>query len=76
MLNVATFYAITYEATYNPTTANNDFHWQTLYSLINRANIVIEGVQNAATKGIITDAQAKAYEGKPVSFGHWRTMSC
>ncbi|MBK6947809.1 MAG: RagB/SusD family nutrient uptake outer membrane protein [Haliscomenobacter sp.] len=64
MLNVATFYAITYEATYNPTTANNDFHWQTLYSLINRANIVIEGAQNAATKGIITDAQAKAYEGE------------
>lgn len=64
MLNVATFYAITYEATYNPTTANNDYHWQTLYALINRANIIIEGVQNAATKGVITDAQAKAYEGE------------
>ncbi len=64
MMNVATFYAITYEATYNPTTANNDFQWQTLYSLINRANIIIAGVQSAAAKGTITDAVAKAYEGE------------
>lgn len=64
MLNVATFYAITYEATYNPTTANNDYHWQTLYGLINRANIIIEGVQTAVANGVITDAQAKSYEGE------------
>ncbi len=64
MLNVALFYAITYEATYNPTTANNDYHWQTLYGLINRANIVIEGVQKAAVDKVITDAKAKEYEGE------------
>lgn len=64
MLNVATFYAITYEATYDPTTANNDFMFQTLYGLINRANIIIEGMKGAAQKGIITDAQARIYEGE------------
>lgn len=64
MLNVATFYAITYEATYNPTTANNDYMWRTLYSLINRANIVIEGVQKAAADGVITNAKGLEYEGE------------
>lgn len=64
MLNVATFYAITYQATYNPTTANNVYHWETLYSLINKANIVIEGVQGAQAAGVLTEAQAKSYEGE------------
>ncbi|NDK54632.1 RagB/SusD family nutrient uptake outer membrane protein [Pontibacter fetidus] len=64
MLNVATFYAITYGATYNATTANNQYQWETLYALINKANVVIEGVQNAATKGTITAEAAKAYEGE------------
>lgn len=64
MLNTATFFAITYEATYDPTTANNDFHWQTLYSLINRANIVIEGVGIAADKGVISAEQARSYEAE------------
>lgn len=64
MLNVALFYAITYEATYDPTTANNLYHWETLYSLINRANIVIDGVKTAATNGVITAAKAAEYEGE------------
>lgn len=64
MLNVATFYAITYQSTYNPTTANNVYHWETLYSLINKANIVIEGVQTAQAAGVLTDAEAKSYEGE------------
>lgn len=64
MLNVALFYAITYEATYNPTTANNQFHWETLYGVINKANIVIDGMQRALRDGVLTEAQAKAYEGE------------
>lgn len=64
VLNVAAFYAITYEGTYNPTTANNDFHFQTLYGLINRANIVIDGMRKAAVDKVLTDAQANAYEGE------------
>lgn len=64
VLNVATFYAITYESTYNPTSANNVYHWETLFGLINKANIVIEGVQGAQQTGVLTEAQAKAYEGE------------
>ncbi len=64
MLNVATFYAITYEGTYNSSTANNQFHWETLYALINRANVVIAGVNEAATKGVISAEKAKEYEGE------------
>lgn len=64
MLNVATFYAITYEATYDPNTANNVYHWETLYGVINRANIIIEGVQKAARDGVITTEKANEYEGE------------
>lgn len=64
MLNVATFYAITYGATYNASSANNQYMWETLYALINKANVVIEGVQGAAEKGVITAEKAKAYEGE------------
>lgn len=64
MLNVATFYAITYDGTYNASTANNQYMWETLYALINKANVVIEGVQGAATKGVISADKAKEYEGE------------
>jgi hypothetical protein len=64
MLNVALFYAITYEATYDPTTANNVFMWETLYGMINKANVVIEGIQTAQTKGVISAAVANGYLGE------------
>lgn len=64
MINIATFFAITYEANYSPGSANNVYQWHTLYNTINKANIVIEGVQTAAANGIISDALAKEYEGE------------
>lgn len=65
MLNVAAFYQYTYESTIDPTsTVNNVYMWENLYSLINKANVVIEGVQNAATAGVITQEQANIYEGE------------
>lgn len=64
MLNVAAFFAITYDGTYDPTTANNDFHWQTLYAMINKANLAIEGANKAAEQGIISAAKAAEYEGE------------
>jgi hypothetical protein len=64
MLNVAAFFAITYEANYNTASANNVFMWHTLYGVINKANIIIEGVQNAVATGVLTEAQAAAYEGE------------
>lgn len=64
VLNLAAFYQITYESTYNPATANNQYMWETLYSLINKANVVIEGVEGAAAKNIITADKAKVYLGE------------
>lgn len=56
MHNTALFYQITYEATYTNVSANNDFMFQTLHSLINKANLVKEGVEGAVAKGIIPSA--------------------
>ena len=67
-VNLATFYQLTYTATYDPTTANNTYYWADGYRLINRANIVIEGVQNAANSGIITQAAANDYIGEAKFF--------
>jgi starch-binding outer membrane protein, SusD/RagB family len=64
MYNHALFYQITYEATYNPTSANQDFMFQTLYALINKANLTIDGVKGAAAAGKITAAVASTYEAE------------
>lgn len=64
MMNQAAFYQITYEATYNNASPNNGFQFQTLYTLINRVNLTIDGVKGAATKGVISAALASAYEGE------------
>lgn len=49
MLNIAGFYAFTYQSTYDATTPNNVNMWLTLYSLINQCNLVIEGVKASST---------------------------
>lgn len=64
MLNVAAFFAFTYDGTYSLASANNDFMWQSLYGVINKANIVIEGVQKAAADGVLSAAKAAEYEGE------------
>jgi starch-binding outer membrane protein, SusD/RagB family len=43
MVNVATFYGVTYQNTITPLTPNNVNMWKELYALINKANIAIEG---------------------------------
>ncbi len=64
VVNIATFYRNTYKNEINPTTANNVYMWSDSYRLINRCNIIIEGVQAAATAGTITAEVANAYEGE------------
>lgn len=64
MLNQATFYQITYEATYNSASPNNGYMFQTIYAMVNKANLTIEGVQGAASKGIISSATALQYEAE------------
>jgi starch-binding outer membrane protein, SusD/RagB family len=58
------FYAITYQATYDPTTANNRYYWDDTYRMINRCNIVIEGVKTAVENNVISQEQANIYEGE------------
>ncbi len=64
VINIAAFYQITYQGTYNPTTANNVGYWNSLYTLINRANVTIEGLRGAVAKGTITSAVGNQLEGE------------
>ncbi len=64
VVNTATFYDLTYSATYDPGTANNVYYWVDGYRLINRCNVMIEGVQGAVAKGIITAAVGNDYIGQ------------
>lgn len=73
MLNQAAFYNITYAATYNSSSPNNGYIFQTIYSMVNKANLVIDGVKAAGTNGIITSAQALQFEAECRflrAFGH------
>ncbi len=63
-VNVGTFYQLTYTATYSTTTANNVWMWSDSYRLINRCNIIIEGVKKAGETGVITSAKALEYEAE------------
>lgn len=64
VVNTATFYQLTYTATYDPTTANNVYYWVDGYRLINRANLVIEGVTKAVENGVISKEVGDDYIGQ------------
>ncbi len=64
VVNTATFYQLTYTATYDPGTANNVYYWIDGYRLINRCNLMIEGVTGAVANGIISQAVADNYIGQ------------
>ncbi len=63
-VNTQAFYRYTYTNTVTAATPNNCYYWHSIYRLINRCNIIIEGVRTAAENGIITDAEALSYEGE------------
>lgn len=64
VVNVATFYQITYMSTISTTSANNVWMWSDSYRLLNRCNIIIDGVRKAGEKGVITAAKALEYEAE------------
>lgn len=68
MVNTATFYQLTYTATYDAGTPNNVHHWENLYALINKANIVIDGATKAASNGIISSTVKDGYLGEMYFF--------
>ena len=61
MVNIATFYQITYQATYSPVSPNNVNMWINLYLLINKANLSIDGFRTAYGKGVISAAVDSQY---------------
>src|SRR5687768_3409809 len=63
VISTQQFYGITYDASHDPTTANNDFMWQTLYALINSANVVYDGLDKTSTS-VIPQASIDNYKGE------------
>lgn len=64
MYNDQLFYEITYTNSHNPQSANNNGQWISLYRMINRANIVIENLPIAQTKGAITTEVMNQFMGE------------
>ena len=64
MVSVAAFYGITYDGTYDAATPNNGFFWQTIYAMVNRANVVIEGIRSAPTNAALTQELKNSYEAE------------
>lgn len=63
-VNLQAFYQFTYEGTYTASTANNEAYWSDTYRLINRCNMVIDGINGAVTKGTITQEIGNQYLGE------------
>lgn len=64
MINIQGFFAITYQNTYTPNTPNNVNMWEQLYALVNQCNVIIEGVDNAVSSGILDATAAEPYKGE------------
>jgi starch-binding outer membrane protein, SusD/RagB family len=64
MFNVAAFFQVTYQGTYNATAPNTVGLWKGLYILINNANIGIDGFRKAGANGVLTAAAATQYEAE------------
>ncbi len=79
MVNTAAFYAITYTGTWDPAGAlNTVYYWLDTYRLINRANLVIEGVTKAIESGVITAAEGNDYIGQALffrAFSHYELLN-
>lgn len=64
MMAIPSFFLVTYENSYDATTANNTALWTSLYATINRANIVITKLKEAAAAGTISTDVATAGEAE------------
>lgn len=64
VVNIAAFYQITYQATYNANSANCVGHWNSLYALINKANVSIDGFRGAGSSGVLSPAVAAQFEAE------------
>ncbi|MDR1344436.1 MAG: RagB/SusD family nutrient uptake outer membrane protein [Tannerellaceae bacterium] len=58
MVNTQSFFAVTYDGAYNASSPNGQAHWECTYQMINKINVVIEGLRTAAEENTLTAAQA------------------
>ena len=64
MMNMESFFLITYNNTINMTSANNVSMWENSFNAVNRANVVMEGIETARESGVLTAQQADQYIGE------------
>ena len=78
VVNTQAFYRFTYTTTYNTTgSLNNIVYWEDSYKLINKCNLVIEGITDAIAKGVVTQAEGDVYLGQILffrAFAHFELM--
>lgn len=69
MVSTATFFQNTYISAINGAAAlNNIYYWLDTYRLINRANLLIEGIDKAVTSGKVTKADTDKFKGQALFF--------
>lgn len=64
VINMESFYQITYNNTYTSASPNCYNMWNNCYALINKANVVMAGVAGAVANKVITEAAGNAYLGE------------
>ncbi len=64
VVNTQAFFQITYQNSYDGVSANNDYHFQTLFSLINRCNVVLDGLETALPSTALPQTGIDAYKGE------------
>jgi hypothetical protein len=64
MMNMASFYLVTYNNTINTTSPNNVTMWENSLAAINRANVVMAGIEDAKENGVLTEEQANQFIGE------------
>ena len=62
--DMAGFFGIVFRNNITASSPNIVYMWANCYALINKANVTIEGLQQAATAGVITAATEAQYEGE------------
>ena len=79
MVNTASFYAVTYTNNWDPSGAlNTVYYWVDTYRLVNRANLIIEGITKAIEKGVISEAEGKDMIGQALffrAFSHYELLN-
>lgn len=69
MVSTATFFQNTYISAINGASAlNNIYYWLDTYRLINRANLLIEGIDKAVAAGKVTAVDTNKFKGEALFF--------